>query len=86
MNADKTKVVIFSKKVVRKQFKFKLKDKFLEVVDHVKYLGGILNNKLCNDFDIDKCYISFNPLRTKFIFSLFSGHNLRLYQLTVKYF
>ena len=60
INTDKTKVVIFSQKIVRKQFEFKLNDKILEVVDHIKYLGCILNNKLCDDFDIDKCNSSFN--------------------------
>ena len=44
INTDKTKVVIFSKKIVRKQFEFKPNDKILEVVDHIKYLGCILNN------------------------------------------
>ena len=60
MNTDKTKVVIFSQKIVRKQFEYKLNDKILEVVDHIKYLGCILNNKFCDDFDIDKCNSSFN--------------------------
>ena len=78
INTDKTKVVIFIKKIVRQQFEFKLNDKILEVVDHIKYLGCILNNKLCDEFDIDKCNRSFN-ISFGFLFRKF-------YQLTVKCF
>ena len=51
-NADKTKVVIFSKQKVKVDYVFKLGDKELEIVDEFKYLGvtfkynGNFNNNL----------------------------------------
>ena len=69
---------------MRKQFEFKLNDKILEVVDHIKYLGCMLNNKLCDEFDIDKCNSALSVIIASIDHLFFCLGNL--YQLTVKCF
>ena len=47
INAEKTNAVIFSKTKVKKVKKFKLNGTDIEYVSSVKYLGMLLDNKLC---------------------------------------
>ena len=58
VNANKTKIVIFNRQ--SRDFTFRFKNTVLDLVDNIKYLGCVLNFKLCNDLDIDQCNVSFN--------------------------
>ena len=58
VNANKTKIVVFNRQ--SRDFTFRFKNTVLDLVDNIKYLGCVLNFKLCDDLDIDRCNISFN--------------------------
>ena len=88
VNANKTKIVVFNRQ--SRDFAFRFKNTVLDLVDNIKYLGCVLNFKLCDDLDIDRCNVSFNRsfvfLSRKFnsvsidvFYSLFHSYCLSFY-------
>ena len=66
VNANKTMIVVFNRQ--SRDFTFLFKNTVLDLLDNIKYLGCMLNFKLCDDLDIDRCNVSFN--RSLFFFYL----------------
>ena len=52
VNANKTKIVVFNRQ--SRDFTFRFKNTVLYLVDNIKFLGCMLNFKLCDDLDIDR--------------------------------
>ena len=58
VNANKTKIVVFNQQ--SRDFTFRFKNTVIDLVDNIKYQGCVLNFKLYDGLDIDRCNVSFN--------------------------
>ena len=88
VNANKNKIVIFKRQ--SREFTFRFKNTVLDLVDNIEYLGCVLNFKLCDDLDIDRCNVSFyrcfgfllrkfNSVSIDVFYSLFHSYCLSFY-------
>ena len=75
VNANKTKIVVFNRQ--SRDFIFRFKNNVIDLIDNIKYLGCVLNFKLCDDLDIDRCNVSFNRYFV-FLFRKFNSVSIDL--------
>ena len=80
VNVIKTVAMIFNKNINRKNKEVNIfyKDSRLDVVNNFKYLGCLLKSDLCEDFDIDRCKLSFKR-SFEFLFRKFYYANLEVF-------
>ena len=80
VNVIKTVAMIFNKNInrVNKEVNIVYKDSRLDVVNNFMYLRCLLKSDLCEDFDIDRCKLSFKR-SFGFLFRKFYSVNLEVF-------
>ncbi len=85
LNANKSAVIIFNKKLKTFYYQFYVANTILNIVDHYKYLGIVLTENLCNVQDIERCTQAFNKSFAMLFRKFNSLSSEVVYQLFLSY-